>query len=686
MSEKIIILHPENQPEVDIYPIIKEGSIPNSVIDNQKIKSRTIINSNIALNTLKYEVLHQTLKDLIDSKITQVNMQNYLSSYYYNVEETQQYVGSEINTLHQTIQNEFYSNTAIDDMLMEKTDLSLFRQYLPGTYLDLTKQQDNQTNILNIHADGSIFLANTGNKNNSGNYYLPNSIVKTEDAPNGYFVLSTTNDDYQSLYNLGVYDKITTNDDGTYTITRQTGYLVLDGVNEEGTTITKNNDNTTYRYTFNIVNGYGMNGGIISNLLSSVLFENLSSGSFGIAMYSSTRCSICINGLTTIEQYKTYLANNNLYIQYKLATSYTEKVEKNHYARYNQRFILEHNKSEAERSATEGKVVHEKELVNNYINKTDITDMAHVVDSSDNAVSLETYGTEGYYVVPTKTYVDTQLTDKQDKLVSGTNIKTINGSSILGSGDITISGGNVGTDPSFNSVIVEQTGAENTGVKLYANKQGDLYSIKRADTSVNRKILTNSDINPSKVVLTNKQQKISGVTLFESLYVGNDYWKASITAGSNSNSQYYMILSANAGEFHFACPAKYNLKLITNHLTRHTTIYAPSKDGTIALLSDIPTIYGVSQLYQHHYKLEAIPSNDTIYVTGWSTQNTKILLEDITRYAFSNVQVYNSSNDETIQVIKWASSGFRYINDSGNIDSNGYTVTNYYINGEPTTY
>ena len=33
-------------------------------------------------------------------------------------------------------------------------------------------------------------------------------------------------------------------------------------------------------------------------------------------------------------------------------------------------------------------------------------------------------------------------TNKQDKLVSGTNIKTINGNSLLGSGDITISGGN----------------------------------------------------------------------------------------------------------------------------------------------------------------------------------------------------------------------------------------------------
>lgn len=33
------------------------------------------------------------------------------------------------------------------------------------------------------------------------------------------------------------------------------------------------------------------------------------------------------------------------------------------------------------------------------------------------------------------------VNNKQDKLISGTNIKTINGQSILGSGDITISGG-----------------------------------------------------------------------------------------------------------------------------------------------------------------------------------------------------------------------------------------------------
>ena len=37
--------------------------------------------------------------------------------------------------------------------------------------------------------------------------------------------------------------------------------------------------------------------------------------------------------------------------------------------------------------------------------------------------------------------VENQLYDKQDKLISGTNIKTINGQSVIGSGDITIEGG-----------------------------------------------------------------------------------------------------------------------------------------------------------------------------------------------------------------------------------------------------
>ena len=587
MSEKIIILHPENQPEVDIYPIIKEGSIPNSVIDNQKIKSRTIINSNIALNTLKYEVLHQTLKDLIDSKITQVNMQNYLSSYYYNVEETQQYVGSEINTLHQTIQNEFYSNTTIDDMLMEKTDLSLFRQYLSGSHLSLVKGSEAQSKSIIVDADsGSINVSNLGNINNNATYYFPNSIVKTEDAQNGYYVISTTNDDYQSLYNLGAYDKITTNSDGTYTITRQTGYL--DGKDYLSKTINRNGVNNPYIKIDNIHVDY------IENIIGNCNRVDTNS------WWNSTFSNVTISYDSTYKFLIIMLPNNatdtsslnNIYIQYKLATVTTEKVEKNHYVRYNERFILEHNKSEAERSAN---------LFNNPYNYI----------GTNNGVSINVVGNEC----------------------------VLNGTSTNGFyqtlGSITLKAGTY----TYNQVILSGSINGNISlVKFGLYQNGDLFPLS----------------------------ELTGTyTLTQDTTISIVVWFGTAGITFNNCKLSYML---NEGSIPLPYQA-YEGKTIHE------------KD-----LGNYTNIYNVSQLYQHHYELEAIPSNDTIYVTCWSTKSDKILLKDITRYAFSNVQVYNSGNDETIQVIKWASSGFRYINDSGNIDSNGYTVTNYYINGEPTTY
>ena len=53
----------------------------------------------------------------------------------------------------------------------------------------------------------------------------------------------------------------------------------------------------------------------------------------------------------------------------------------------------------------------------------------------------------------TTSYVDSQDATKQDVLVSGTNIKTINGTTVLGSGDITISGGSGVTDVTATSPI-----------------------------------------------------------------------------------------------------------------------------------------------------------------------------------------------------------------------------------------
>ena len=58
-----------------------------------------------------------------------------------------------------------------------------------------------------------------------------------------------------------------------------------------------------------------------------------------------------------------------------------------------------------------------------------------------------------------KTYVDTGLSAKQNTLVSGTNIKTINGNSLLGSGNLSLSGtGTVTEVSSANADIGVATG------------------------------------------------------------------------------------------------------------------------------------------------------------------------------------------------------------------------------------
>ena len=76
-------------------------------------------------------------------------------------------------------------------------------------------------------------------------------------------------------------------------------------------------------------------------------------------------------------------------------------------------------------------------------------------------------------------------TNKQDTLVSGTNIKTINNESILGSGNITIGGGGTSTD-----VQVDSTSITSGGVADLKTKNGDY------NASTN-KLTTESDL-PSK--------------------------------------------------------------------------------------------------------------------------------------------------------------------------------------------
>jgi len=96
------------------------------------------------------------------------------------------------------------------------------------------------------------------------------------------------------------------------------------------------------------------------------------------------------------------------------------------------------------------------------------------------------------------------LDEKQDTLVSGTNIKTINNTSLLGSGNITISGGGTATDVQVN------------GTSIVSSNTANIRTNGTYNSSTN-KIATMSDVPSATSDLTNDSNFVA-----DSSYVHTD--------------------------------------------------------------------------------------------------------------------------------------------------------------------
>lgn len=118
--------------------------------------------------------------------------------------------------------------------------------------------------------------------------------------------------------------------------------------------------------------------------------------------------------------------------------------------------------------------------------------------------------TELSYLDGTTSNIQTQLNAKQDKLVSATNIKTINGNSIVGSGDLVIAGGDMlkTTYDTTNNGIVDKTenlvGGNNTTLlgSIPYQSNTDTSTLLAPNTTTTRKFLrqTGSGTNGSAPV------------------------------------------------------------------------------------------------------------------------------------------------------------------------------------------
>ena len=146
--------------------------------------------------------------------------------------------------------------------------------------------------------------------------------------------------------NLGHYDTITENVDGTYTITKQTGYIngkdfLYWGINGAGN-----------RYvTFDHIKVNRNIENVIGNCdrVGSLSWWQGTFTQVTITYDENNDFLIILLPYGTAENDSSPL--NDIHIQYRLPNARTEKVEKNYCAKYNKRFILEHNKIEAERSS-----------------------------------------------------------------------------------------------------------------------------------------------------------------------------------------------------------------------------------------------------------------------------------------------------------------------------------------------
>lgn len=95
------------------------------------------------------------------------------------------------------------------------------------------------------------------------------------------------------------------------------------------------------------------------------------------------------------------------------------------------------------------------------------------------------------------TALNTALSTKQDTLVSGTNIKTINNTSLLGSGNISVGGGTA-TDVQIN------------GTSIVSNNVADIITESAYNSSTN-KIATNNDI--TSAVSSKQDTLVSGTNI-----------------------------------------------------------------------------------------------------------------------------------------------------------------------------
>ena len=258
----------------------------------------------------------------------------------------------------------------------------------------------------------------------------------------------------------------------------------------------------------------------------------------------------------------------------------------------------------AETARTESTYLKEHQDISGKLDKTDFNTYTGATETALNGkVDLTTYTA---YTGSTAT----AIAAKQDALVSGTNIKTINNQSLLGSGNIDIQGGGGGDN------VVELTKAEYEALDPPA-----------ADTTY---IITDADtVDLNDYAMASGLTELSGTVQTLSTTISNKADKQSVTARSASNTNPYLPGWNSQGVITGASQV-YSTNMTVNGSQQSgilrgnnnnlPSIYAPTSAGTAGqpLLSNgsgapVWGGYKFAFISQSQYDALTTPDSTTIY-------------------------------------------------------------------------
>lgn len=261
------------------------------------------------------------------------------------------------------------------------------------------------------------------------------------------------------------------------------------------------------------------------------------------------------------------------------------------------------------------------------------------------ASAESTYATKTE-VQTVREYVQTEVDTKQDTLISGTNIKTINGTSLLGSGNITLETPEGGLsdaasdgklygrkDGTWSEIVIPDISGLATKSELSSKLDTETYNADKATFALKTEIPDTSTFITTETADGKYQPKGTYLTEVPDDYVTDVELteQLALKADANELSNYLTTASATST---YATKTDLDSKLDTSTYTTDkstfaTTTQLSSKQDTLVSGTNIKTVNGQTILGEGNIQIEApeggitdAPSDDNTYARkngAWTT-------------------------------------------------------------------